>query len=97
MRKSFDGLSKLVHETIRQNPLAGHVFVFINKRSDRIKLLYWDSDGYAMWYKRLEKGTFTLPCKVGNDYQLEHRTLSMILEGIDFKNIHMKRRFKLNI
>ena len=87
----------MVNEIIEQNPLAGHLFVFINKRTDRIKLLYWDTDGFAIWYKRLEKGTFALPTNVAHDHQLHPRTLSMLLEGVDFKTIHMKRRFQLKI
>jgi lambda repressor-like predicted transcriptional regulator len=63
MRKGFDGLSQLVRDRIAQDPLSGHLYVFRNKRRDRIKILYWDRDGFALWCKRLEKGTF----RFGND------------------------------
>jgi transposase len=73
----------MVSQFIRQDPLTGHVFVFRNKRGNCLKLLYWDRDGYAIWYKRLEKGTFNIPANTTEDCRLEHYQLSMILEGTD--------------
>jgi transposase len=64
MRKSFDTLSGLVEKHLGQDPLSGDLFVFRSKRGDRIKLLWWDTDGLAIWYKRLEEGTFALPSTV---------------------------------
>ncbi len=61
MRKSVDGLSLLVQETLNQNALSGHLFVFANKRGDKIKILYWDRNGFCLWYKRLEKSRFRIP------------------------------------
>jgi transposase len=61
LRKGFDALAELVRQHLRDDPLSGHVFVFRNRRSDRIKLLYWDSDGYVIVYKRLEVGSFRFP------------------------------------
>ena len=58
MRKGFDGLQGLVREFLEQDPLSGHLFLFLNRRRDRIKLLWWDRDGLVIWYKRLEAGTF---------------------------------------
>jgi transposase len=61
MRRSFDGLSMMAEHIVRANPLSGHLFVYCNKRTDRLKILYWDRDGWAIWYKRLEAGTFQYP------------------------------------
>src|SRR3989441_8155006 len=61
MRRSFDGLSMLAEHVIQCNPFSGHLLVFCNRRSDRVKILYWDRDGWAIWYKRLEAGTFQFP------------------------------------
>jgi transposase len=95
-RKSHDGLAALVEQVMIEKPLSGNLFVFTNKRADRIKLLYWDSDGYALWYKRLEKGTFRLPKAAENATRIEITAidLSMILSGIDLANIKRQKRFQ---
>ena len=95
MRKSFDSLAMQVQCVIKQDPLSGYLFVFRNKRGNSLKLLYWDRDGYAIWYKRLEKGTFNIPANIPDDYQLEHHQLSMMLAGMDFTKIQRKKRFSL--
>lgn len=95
MRRSFDTLAMMVECVIKQNPLSGYVFVFRNKRGNCLKLLYWDRDGYAIWYKRLEKGTFNIPANIAEDFRLEHHQLSMMLEGMVFANIKRKKRFSL--
>jgi len=95
MRKSFDSLAALVRDVIYEDPLGGHIFVFCNRRADRLKLLYWDKDGFAIWYKRLEKGTFSLPQITDKSCIIDHRQLSMILEGIDISCVRFKKRFAL--
>ena len=95
MRRSFDGLAMMVQCIIKQDPLSGYLFVFRNKRGNCLKLLYWDHDGYAIWYKRLEKGTFNMPASITEDCHLEHYQLSMMLDGIDFTNVKRKKRFSL--
>jgi len=61
MRRSFDGLSMMAEHVIHCNPFSGHLLVFCNRRTDRLKILYWDRDGWVIWYKRLEAGTFQFP------------------------------------
>jgi transposase len=97
MRRSFDSLAMMAQCVIKQDPLTGHLFVFRNKRGNCLKLLYWDRDGYAIWYKRLEKGNFTIPVDMTEDCRLEHYQLSMMLEGIDFTKSKRKKRFSLSV
>jgi transposase len=96
LRKSFDGLAQLVREYLGADPLSGHLFVFRNKRGDRLKLLYWDRDGYAIWYKRLEIGSFRFPLLGGDGDGVEiHATdLAMILEGIDLASVKRQKRYR---
>ncbi|GHT42534.1 isocitrate lyase [Planctomycetales bacterium] len=99
MRKSFDGLAALVKNNFSQNPLGGAYFVFINKSADRVKILYWDTDGYALWYKRLEQGRFRLPAAVVEDGKatipLTAAQLAMLLEGIEPIQVKQRKRFVL--
>jgi transposase len=93
MRKSFDGLSGLVEECFRQDLLDGHLFLFVNRRRDRIKVLYFDHDGLAIWYKRLEVGSFQVPDSAGRDgIELDPAGLAMILSGIDLDSARRRKR-----
>ena len=101
MRKSFDSLAGLVQEQLGQDPLAGDLFVFRSRRGDRLKLLYWDSDGLAIWYKRLEEGTFVFPnadaqrSKVGeHGIVIRPAELAMLLDGIDLQSVKRRKRFQ---
>ena len=96
MRKSFDGLAQMVREFLSQDPLSGHLFVFRNKRADRLKLLYWDSDGLAIWYKRLEEGTFRFPAAKEDGQGLEIRAadLTMLLDGVDLGSVKRQKRYR---
>ena len=85
MRCSFDRLAELASSVTGQDPLTGHLFLFRSRGGDRLKILYWDADGYALWYKRLEEGTFKLP-KIedgARSVQLRPSELAMMLDGID--------------
>lgn len=94
MRKSFRGLSGIVRERLRANPLSGHVYVFVNRRRTMLKLLVHVRTGYAIYYRRLSRGTFQLPAIEEGQSQvvLDPGTLTMILEGIDLRSV--KRRLR---
>jgi transposase len=95
MRKSFDGLQGLVEGKLKRRATSGEVFVFINKRRDRVKLLHWETGGFVLYYKRLEKGTFELPEMKGQGDQIAWSELMMIIEGIRVKSFERKTRFAL--
>lgn len=99
MRKSFDGLAAIVKNSFLKNPLDGTLFVFINRAADRMKILYWDRDGYALWYKRLEAGRFRLPVAMMSDgkqvVMVSAAQLAMILEGIEPVEVKKRKRFSL--
>jgi transposase len=95
LRKSFDGLAALVRDGLRGDPLSGDIFVFRNKSADRIKLLLWEEDGYAIWYKRLEKGNYRFPAAADGAEQVEVRAadLVMLLAGVDLASVRRSRRY----
>lgn len=96
MRKSFDGLSTVVREHLKQDPLAGDLFVFRNKRGDRLKLPYWDEDGLAVWAKRLEEGTFQFPAagSDGSAVEVKATELALILGGIELNSVERRKRYQ---
>jgi transposase len=94
MRKGFDGLTGLVQECFSQDLLTGHLFLFLNRRRDRIKILYFDRDGLVIWYKRLEAGSFEMPSTTERDgVELQPAQLAMILSGIDLRSARQRKRF----
>ncbi|MDY0044168.1 MAG: IS66 family insertion sequence element accessory protein TnpB [Syntrophales bacterium] len=93
MRKSFDSLCGIVRAELDADPLSGSLFVFVNRRRNMVKLLYWDRDGYAIWSKRLEQGSFVLPSRQSCDGHIERRDLAMLLEGIVPKKVG--KRYKI--
>ena len=95
MRKGFDGLSGLVRSSLEQDPLTGDVFVFVSRARTHIKLLFWDGDGFVLYYKRLEKGRFDFPVTGGISRQLRREELLMLLEGVVLSQIQRKARYQL--
>ena len=94
MRRSFNGLSSIVEKILEENIFEqGGYFIFINRRRDRLKALYWDGDGLALWYKRLEKGSFPFLAGDGVKSEIKASELSMILQGLEPQKI--KGRFSL--
>ena len=99
MRKNFNGLSGLIKKAMTLDPLSGHLFVFRNQRGDRLKALYWDGDGLAIWYKQLQRGTFRFPDLKNYSsagLEIDHSTLRLILDGIDLSSIRRQHRFRLS-
>ena len=93
--KGFDSLSGLVSSHMQQDVLSGSVFVFLNKKHNQVKLLLWEGDGFALYYKRLEKGTFELP--PGDDKEslsISSQQLQFILQGISLKSIRRRKRYQ---
>jgi transposase len=95
MRRSFDGLSMMAEHLIPCNPFSGHLLVFCNRRCDRVKILYWDRDGWAIWYKRLEAGTFQFPFAETGRKEIAAWELAVLLEGIDLSRGRRRKRYSL--
>jgi transposase len=95
MRRGFDRLAEQAHVVTRQDPLSGHLFLFRSRGGDRMKALYFDRDGYVLWYKRLEEGTFKLPKVKDGQTSVELRAseLAMILDGIDLASVKRVKRY----
>ncbi len=97
LRKGFDALCGVVTTAFSQDPTSGHLFLFVNRRRDRMKILYWDRDGLAIWYKRLENpGTFQIPSTATKAASIEMTPtqLSLILSGIDLKSARQRKRYQ---
>ena len=95
MRRSFDGLHALVNAVMQMDAFAGHLFVFSNRRRDRVKILYWDRDGFAVWAKRLEQGTYAMP--FGDEperrREITAQELGALLSGIDLSQAKRRKRY----
>lgn len=95
MRKSFDGLCGIVQAEFARDIRSGDLFLFLNRRGDRIKAMYWDRDGIAIWMKRLERGTFQRPLATtgANQVEIDATDLSLLLSGIDLKSAKRRPRY----
>ena len=98
MRKSFDGLYAIVQSEFKKDVRLGDLFLFLNRRLDRIKLIYWDRDGIAIWMKRLEQGTFQRPLikQECNQVEIDATELALLLSGIDFKTAKRRKRYSID-
>ena len=96
MRRSFDGLHALVRDQLGIDPFGGHLCVFTNRRRDRVKILYWDRDGFAIWAKRLESGTYAMPCEEKGEARREItvQELGALLSGIDIAGAVRRKRYQ---
>lgn len=96
MRRSFDGLNALVSGVMQSDAFAGHLFVFANLRRDRVKILYWDRDGFAVWAKRLEEGTYAMPFSDSDERRREisAQELGALLSGIDLSQAKRRKRYQ---
>lgn len=95
MRNGVDGLSGLVRNSLLKDPLSGDIFIFLNRRRNQIKLLLWEGDGFSLYYKRLEKGSYEIPSL--NDspaIEIQSKDLMLILEGIVLKSVCHRERYK---
>ena len=97
MRRGFPGLSGEIQSTLQQDPLSGHLFLFRNRRRDRIKILFWDGDGYAIYYKQLARGSFEFPQPSDPRLpavQIRASELSMLLDGIELRGRKRRVRYE---
>lgn len=95
MRRSFTGLCGLVRDQLGADPLSGHLYCFRNKRGDKLKILYFDRTGLAIWYKRLEQGRFHWPSCSATSVELDVAEVAFLLEGVDLKGAKRHKRFSL--
>jgi transposase len=97
MRKGFNGLCGIVRNILLSDPCSGDVFMFVNKKRDKMKLLHWQGGGFVLYYKRLEKGTFELPRyeSIQGSICIDYTKMVMIVDGISIKNLQQKERYTL--
>lgn len=94
MRKSIDGLAMLVEGTLEADPFSGTLYVFVNRRRDKVKILYWEGSGFVLWYKRLEKERFIWPTMDGETVTLNGQQLNWLLDGYDVSRLHPHQRYR---
>lgn len=97
MRRSFDRLSQMVSEHMAKEVTAGGIFVFFSRCRSKAKLLYWDNDGYALWYKRLEVGTFKVKLCADGQEEISAVDLKLLLNGMDLSRIKLRDKIHQNV
>jgi transposase len=95
MRKGFDSLAQLTRDAVGEDPLAGHLFLFLSRRGDRLKILYWDADGFVLWYKRLEQGVFRFPKSDADRVEMTASDLQLVLSGVDPASVRRLPRYRV--
>lgn len=96
MRKSFNGLAQIITDIFEDNPLSGHMFVFLNKRQDKIKILYWDRNGFCLWQKRLEEGKFRIelnPKETHERVEISSTKLGLLVSGAKWQSLQEGKDF----
>jgi transposase len=95
MRKGFDSLSGIISEHMKLSALSGAVFIFLNKRHNQLKLLLWEGDGFSLYHKRLERGTYELPVQSDKtaSMSITHQQLQLIVQGISLKSVQRRKRY----
>jgi transposase len=96
MRKGFDSLSGIVRGQLNKNPMSGDIFIFLNRKRNQIKFLLWEGDGFSLYYKRLEKGTYEIPahCKEVHKSEIAASVLQLIMQGISLESVRHRKRYK---
>lgn len=97
MRNGINGMYKLVKQEMKMSPISGDVFVFVSKNRENLKILRWDTDGFILYHKRLEKGTFEIPrfSPESGKYFLSWQTFSLIMQGVSLRSVRYRKRFRL--
>lgn len=92
-RKSVDGLASITQETMKHPPMSGNLYIFCNRQRNRLKILYWERNGFCLWYKRLEEGKFPWPKSEQEAREISREEFAWLLRGIDFWNAHKKLKY----
>ena len=87
MRKSINGLSAMARNEVGEDPLSGHLFIFRNRAGNRLKVLYWDRNGYAVWYKRIERGRFSFPAAGSGKLTITEAQFQLLVGGVSLENL----------
>lgn len=93
-RRGFDGLSGLVRSELGRDPLEGDIFIFLNRKRNQVKLLHFEGDGFALYHKRLEQGTYQLPPAEASSIQLSSEDLMLLLRGINLESVQRRKRYR---
>lgn len=93
-RKSVNGLSVIVQEEMKRDPLNGDMYIFCNRGRDKLKMLYYEWNGFCLWYKRLEEDKFRWPNNAEEVMEITREELSWLLRGLDFRSAHRERRYR---